>query len=77
LIADPFWPKKVMEGRFDEILACNSCNKCFRALRGRDWKPGDSVCQVNERAGREIDVPLSESDQNPSVHKEGLAGDIT
>jgi 2,4-dienoyl-CoA reductase-like NADH-dependent reductase (Old Yellow Enzyme family) len=58
LIADPFWPKKVMEGRFDEILACTSCNKCFRALRGRDWKPGDSVCQVNERAGREIDVPL-------------------
>jgi len=56
LIADPFWPKKVMEGRVEEIVACDSCNKCFRALRGRNWKPGDSVCQVNERAGREIEA---------------------
>jgi len=58
LIADPFWPKKVMEGRTDEIVACDSCNKCFLPLRSGKWNPGDPVCQVNERAGREIDVPL-------------------
>ena len=26
LIADPFWPKKVREGRFGEMVACDSCN---------------------------------------------------
>jgi 2,4-dienoyl-CoA reductase-like NADH-dependent reductase (Old Yellow Enzyme family) len=59
LIADPFWPQKVMEGRVEEITPCNSCNKCFRELRGRNWKPGEAVCDVNKRAGREIDEPLS------------------
>ena len=58
LIADPFWPQKVKEGQVEKIVACESCNKCFMELRGRDWKAGDSVCQVNERAGREIEVPL-------------------
>jgi 2,4-dienoyl-CoA reductase-like NADH-dependent reductase (Old Yellow Enzyme family) len=58
LIADPFWPHKVMEGRSDEIVACESCNTCFSPLRSGKWKPGDPVCKVNPRAGREIDMPL-------------------
>ncbi|MFC1957509.1 tRNA-dihydrouridine synthase [Chloroflexota bacterium] len=28
LIADPFWPKKVMEGRTRELVACKSCSPC-------------------------------------------------
>ena len=34
LIADPDWPVKVMEGRFDEIVQCVRCNeKCHGNLR--------------------------------------------
>jgi len=34
LIADPDWPLKVQEGRFDEIVKCTRCDeKCFGNLR--------------------------------------------
>lgn len=58
LIADPYWPEKVQQHRTDEIVACLSCNSCFGPVMGGKWKPGDPVCKVNERAGREIDLPL-------------------
>jgi 2,4-dienoyl-CoA reductase-like NADH-dependent reductase (Old Yellow Enzyme family) len=36
LIADPDWPTKVREGRFDEIVTCIRCDiKCFGNLRKR------------------------------------------
>jgi 2,4-dienoyl-CoA reductase (NADPH2) len=60
LIADPFWPRKVKEGRFEEIVACESCNTCFRPMLSGKWKPGDPICKVNERAGREVDIPAQE-----------------
>jgi 2,4-dienoyl-CoA reductase-like NADH-dependent reductase (Old Yellow Enzyme family) len=59
LVADPFWPKKVMEGRAGEIVPCNSCNGCFSPMLSGKWIPGDPVCVVNKRAGREIDVSLN------------------
>ena len=34
LIADPDWPTKVREGRFDDIVACIRCDEgCFGNLR--------------------------------------------
>lgn len=40
LICDPHWPKKVAEGRVDEIIACDSCNtNCW----GRTKKTGQSA----------------------------------
>jgi 2,4-dienoyl-CoA reductase-like NADH-dependent reductase (Old Yellow Enzyme family) len=57
LIADPFWPQKIREGREQEIVACESCNTCFTPMRSTKWKPGDRICKVNERAGREMDLP--------------------
>ncbi len=34
LIADPQWPNKVREGRFDEIVVCQKCDEgCFGNLR--------------------------------------------
>ncbi|MEW6752327.1 MAG: hypothetical protein AB1505_15290 [Candidatus Latescibacterota bacterium] len=34
LIADPWWPTKVREGRFDDIVECRLCNEgCFGNLR--------------------------------------------
>jgi 2,4-dienoyl-CoA reductase-like NADH-dependent reductase (Old Yellow Enzyme family) len=57
LVADPFWPNKVMDGSAHEIIPCNSCNGCFKPMRSGKWKPGDPICAVNKRAGREIGMP--------------------
>lgn len=49
LIADPEWPRKVREGRTDEIRPCIACNTCVDGMR-----EGDRVkCLVNPWAGRE------------------------
>lgn len=50
LIADAYFPKKAMEGRFDEIVPCTSCCHCFD--RWAETKP--VTCQVNARAGYEL-----------------------
>jgi len=55
LITDPAWPHKAREGRAEEIVSCTSCNACFEPLQGDIWRPGDPLCTVNKRAGREID----------------------
>jgi len=56
LITDPQWPVKVKNGHAADIVACLSCNTCFRPLRSEHWKPGDPICKVNPRAGREVDM---------------------
>jgi 2,4-dienoyl-CoA reductase-like NADH-dependent reductase (Old Yellow Enzyme family) len=56
LLADPYWPKKAQEGRADAIVACKSCNTCFIPMRSGTWKPGNPICAVNARAGREVDL---------------------
>ncbi len=55
LIADPDWPNKVKAGKHHRVVACTSCNSCFRPLRSKKWRPGDPICEVNPRAGKEID----------------------
>jgi 2,4-dienoyl-CoA reductase-like NADH-dependent reductase (Old Yellow Enzyme family) len=55
LIADPHWPNKIKENQIDEVVACESCNTCFGPLLSSKWRPGDRICKVNERAGKEID----------------------
>jgi len=51
LIADPEFPNKASEGRFDDICRCTGCVQgCL------DWKGADRVpvhCLVNPEAGRE------------------------
>lgn len=59
LIADPFWPQKVLEGRQEEIVACKSCNAyCFGPTSGR-IKEGARLCKVNERVGKEWEIPAA------------------
>lgn len=49
LIADPEFPKKVLEGHEDRIRRCVACNQCLREeFSGRSLK-----CQVNPLVGRE------------------------
>ena len=48
-IADPFLPRKIMEGREDEIRECIGCNMCIAS-----WHDGVPVrCTQNPTAGEE------------------------
>ncbi len=50
LLADPFWPKKLQEGRQNEVIACKSCN----TLCAGNYRKNKSIeCVVNKELGRE------------------------
>jgi NADPH-dependent glutamate synthase beta subunit-like oxidoreductase/2,4-dienoyl-CoA reductase-like NADH-dependent reductase (Old Yellow Enzyme family) len=54
LVADQRWPRKVMEGRIDEINRCLRCNVCLaRFNRGLAIR-----CAVNPNIGREKYAPM-------------------
>ncbi|GIX47517.1 MAG: hypothetical protein KatS3mg131_1728 [Candidatus Tectimicrobiota bacterium] len=58
LIADPEWPRKVQEGRRDEIRPCIACNTCVDHMR--DGHP--LSCLVNPwvgQEGREVLKPVA------------------
>ena len=58
LLTDPFWPKKVLEGRANEIVACDSCNiNCWALTAKRRVPAGAPLCKFNERLGREWEIP--------------------
>ena len=60
LIAEPDWPIKVEEGRFNELRPCIACNACVD-LVGRGER---ARCSVNPEAGRELEwevVPAAAS----------------
>lgn len=62
LIADPFWPKKVREGRFNNVVACQSCNiNCSSPAFERKLPKDAPLCKVNERVGKEWEIPPPES----------------
>jgi len=56
LVTDPDWPHKARAGRTEAIIPCISCNACLQPMRGGTWSPGDPLCTVNKRAGKEIDT---------------------
>jgi len=61
LVADPFWPRKVREGRFDEVVVCDSCNiNCSSAAFERSIPDDAPLCKFNERVGREWEIPAPE-----------------
>ncbi len=61
LVADPFWPKKALEGRFNEIVTCDSCNiNCSSPAFERRLPEGAPLCKFNERVGRESEIPAPE-----------------
>lgn len=49
LIADPEWPRKVCDGRLDEVRRCISCNYCVDAMRDGACLE----CATNANAGSE------------------------
>ncbi|MBO4358780.1 MAG: FAD-dependent oxidoreductase, partial [Erysipelotrichaceae bacterium] len=54
LVADPFWPKKAQEEKFDEIIPCLRCLNCYHVAT----KHFNTQCSVNPRFRRENRVPL-------------------
>ncbi|MFC1978171.1 FAD-dependent oxidoreductase, partial [Chloroflexota bacterium] len=63
LIADPFWPQKVAEGREDEIVPCISCNTCRdTGLLGNGLK-----CSVNASVTRELEYQIKPTEKPRSV----------
>jgi NADPH-dependent 2,4-dienoyl-CoA reductase/sulfur reductase-like enzyme len=54
LIADPHWPRKVADGRVEDIIPCISCNSCFETgFTGTGLR-----CSVNAAAGRELETVI-------------------
>lgn len=49
LLADPFWPKKLQEGRENEVVLCTYCNFCAQQMRA--GKP--IACPQNPKLGKE------------------------
>lgn len=54
LLADPEFPKKAQEGRFDEIRTCIACNTCMESI----FRKGRIECLVNPELGREKEMVL-------------------
>jgi 2,4-dienoyl-CoA reductase (NADPH2) len=53
LLADPYLPKKLMEGNLDQVTHCIACNICLDTA----WH-GPARCLVNPAAGREREFAL-------------------
>lgn len=63
LIADPFWPQKVLEGREDEIVPCISCNTCVdTGLMGSGLR-----CSVNASVTREPEYEIKPAEKPKRV----------
>lgn len=54
MIADPYWIKKVIEGREEDIVPCLRCNNCIHTATKHKYV----ACSVNPRYRRENRVPL-------------------
>ncbi|MBM3167096.1 MAG: NADH oxidase [Chloroflexi bacterium] len=63
LIADPEWPNKAKEGRFDEVRYCTACCACFDTVL--EMRP--VVCAVNARAGRELEYKIEPAKKRKKV----------
>lgn len=54
IVADPYMPKKVLEGREEDIVPCIRCNNCYHIAT----EHFNTCCSVNPRIYRENRVPL-------------------
>lgn len=62
LNADPYLPKKAMQGHADDIVPCVRCSYCYHAATQHNG----TMCTVNPRYNRENRVPLKlEKTENP------------
>jgi 2,4-dienoyl-CoA reductase (NADPH2) len=64
LLADPDYPKKVAEGRFDDIAPCSGCLYCWheRAYLGTPIR-----CRINAMLGREAEWQIEPAPRKKKV----------
>ena len=62
LLADPEWPEKVKEGRFEDIRPCIGC---FEGCMGRSGR--NISCAVNPMTGAEKELTLEPAEKAKSV----------
>jgi len=78
LIADPEWPKKVMEGRIEDIRPCLACNEgCIgnRVFLGKPcWCTVNPLCGFEYRWPRDEDIPRARRKKKVLVIGGGPAG---
>ena len=64
LLADPYWPNKVLEGRVEDIRPCIGCHEaCAGYLHGRQV----NSCAVNPACGRERAYELRPAEKAKKV----------
>lgn len=56
LVADPYWPKKILNNQEDDIVPCIRCMHCYH-IATKHW---NIQCSVNPRFRREDRMSLSE-----------------
>lgn len=62
-LADPYWPQKAKNGRYDDIRPCIGCNECiFTLLTNRHF-----TCAVNPLCGMERDYELTPAKEKLDV----------
>lgn len=54
IVADPYMPKKILEGKEDDVVPCIRCNNCYHIAT----EHFNTCCSVNPRIYRENRVPL-------------------
>ncbi len=73
VLADPYWPEKVMEGKDEEIVPCIGCHA---GCMGRGFEGKHLSCAVNPACGRERYYELKPVEGEPTavVVGGGVAG---
>jgi len=64
LLADPYWPKKVLEGKEEEIKPCLGCHD---GCMGRGFNGNPLSCAVNPDCGREKEYKIFKTNKTKSV----------
>ena len=64
LIADPYWPKKIMEGMEEDCVPCIRCSNCYHVTT-EHW---NTQCSVNPRFRREDRMALTRPFETRKKH---------
>ena len=70
LLADPYLPQKVLQGRPDRIRRCISCENCIDSMQTSD----NLGCAINPFSGRESELVISAGNKKVVVVGAGTAG---
>lgn len=74
LVADPYWPKKILNGNEEEIVPCIRCMHCYH-IATEHW---NIQCSVNPRFRREnrmcMSMPISTTKKKVVIIGGGVAG---